>query len=348
MSSTIRTRRTLVWISSIALVVAATVWVAPTDAGGSTGPPPTGKLEMTGDIGDYVPGEIDDPVHDPAIISDRQTYYVFSTGILDADDPGGIFVRRSNGTLAGPWESMGEIPLPEWTLDYDVNHLWAPHVVRRARTYYLYYAASSFGSNTSAIGVASTRTPGDLDSWEDHGPVVTSTADDDYNAIDPSVFKDGGRWWIAFGSHWSGLKIQELASMTESTGPVHALATRPGVEHNPIEAPTIFKRGPYYYLLASWDRCCAGTESTYRIAVGRSTSLLGPYVDRDGIPLMEGGGTVILKGDGHQIGPGGQDVHFAFGNHYLIHHYYDGDADGVIRMQIRSMEWEDGWPHFEP
>ena len=177
---------------------------------------------MTGDIGEFIPGVVDDPVHDPAIVKDpsNQTYYVFSTGILrNPQDPGGIFVRRSTGSLAGPWESLGEIAVPEWTREYGHSHLWAPQVVRQGQTYYLYYAASSFGQNTSAIGVASTRTPGDLDSWEDHGPVVTSQADvDEYNAIDPHVFKADGRWWIAFGSHWTGMRLQELASMPKPPG----------------------------------------------------------------------------------------------------------------------------------
>ncbi|NEE04343.1 arabinan endo-1,5-alpha-L-arabinosidase [Phytoactinopolyspora halotolerans] len=336
--------------------VVATLGAADPDAepsgssAAASGPPLRGTLDMHGDVGDYVPGEVDDPVHDPAIIQDPSsgTYYVFSTGILrNPENPGGIYVRRSEGTLAGPWESMGEIAVPEWTKEYGHNHLWAPDVVRSGDTFYLYYAASSFGQNTSAIGVASTKTPGDLDSWVDHGPVVTSEAGvDDFNAIDPFVLRDQGRWWIAFGSYWTGIKLQELASMTEPTGPVHALADR-GFPPNAIENPAIFKRGRYYYLLTSWDRCCAGTDSTYKIAVGRSTSLTGPYVDSDGEPLLDGGGDVILAGDGNQIGTGAADVHVERGLHYVVHHYYDADADGVIRMQIRSMEWEDGWPYFD-
>lgn len=317
---------------------------------GPQGPPPEGKLEMVGDVGEFIPGEIDDPVHDPAIVKDpsTQTYYVFSTGILrNQSDPGGIFVRRSTGTLEGPWESMGEIAVPDWTLEYNPNHLWAPDVVRKGNTFYLYYSASSFGQNTSAIGVATTQTPGDVDSWVDHGPVVTSQSGvDEFNAIDPFVFKAQGQWWIAFGSHWTGIKLQKLASMTETTGPMLSLADR-GFPPNAIENPAIFKRSGYYYLLTSWDQCCAGTDSTYKVAVGRSKSVTGPYVDQDGVPLLDGGGTVILAGDGNQIGTGAADVHVEFGNEYVVHHYYDGDAGGVIRMQIRSMQWEDGWPSFE-
>src|SRR5690554_3252367 len=118
-----------VWsVLGCAALVALTFTTASGQPPEGAGPPPSGKLEMTGDIGDHVPGVVDDPVHDPTLFKDGRTYYVMSTGVLDAEDPGGIHVRRSTGSLAGPWESLGAIALPEWTLDYDVEHLWAPHV----------------------------------------------------------------------------------------------------------------------------------------------------------------------------------------------------------------------------
>jgi arabinan endo-1,5-alpha-L-arabinosidase len=335
-----------------ALLLAAAPAVGPqstASAGAGHGPPLEGKLEMTGDIGDYVPGVIDDPVHDPTLFEDRGTYYVFSTGRLNPDDPGGIFVRRSTGTLAGPWESLGAIPLPEWTRAYNVNHLWAPHVVRRGPVFYLYYAASSFGTNRSAIGAARTRTPGDLDSWVDLGPILTSEPGDDYNAIDPMVVHDGHRWWITFGSFWDGIKMQRLVDMTRPVGPILSLARHPENPPNPIENPQIFRQGRYYYLLVSWDFCCRGVESTYKTVVGRSTSITGPYVDRNGVPMTAGGGTVILQNRGNQIGPGAPDVIREYGRWYMVHHYYDANANGVIRMQIREIEWDRaGWPYFSP
>lgn len=202
---------TVLGCAALALLMVTTASGQPPDGAGPpphAGPPPSGKLEMTGDIGDFVPGVVDDPVHDPTLFKDGRTYYVASTGILNAEDPGGIYLRRSTGSLAGPWESLGAIPLPEWTLDYDVQHLWAPHVVETGGVFHLYYSASSFGTNRSAIGLATTRTPGDLDSWVDHGPVLASEPGDDYNAIDPMVFRARGDWYIAFapGSSCSAWK----------------------------------------------------------------------------------------------------------------------------------------------
>lgn len=300
----------------------------------------TGVLAMSGDV-----GSPDDPTHDPAVVALDGAYYVFSTGQLrSAQDPGGIWVRRSTETLEGPWESLGELPVPDWTAEYGPAHLWAPQVIERDGVLYLYYAASSFGRNDSAIGLLTSETPGELDSWADEGPVLTSQAGDRFNAIDPHIVEADGRWWIAYGSHWDGIFLHELEDLRQPVGePIH-LASRPGVQHNPIEAPTIIEHDELYYLFTSWDRCCAGVLSTYRVAVGRADDITGPYVDRDGEPLLDGGGTIVLDQDGDQLGPGGQDVVQVGDTHYLAHHYYDGATGGTIRMQIRSIAWDDGWP----
>lgn len=340
-------------VAMLGLVAAVALLGAPSaGASGSppdgvpAGPPPEGKLEMTGDIGEYIPGVVDDPVHDPTLFADGHTFYVASTGILDPADPGGIFLRRSTGSLAGPWESLGEIPLPAWTLDYGVAHLWAPHVAVKGDTFYLYYSASSFGTNTSAIGLATTTTPGDLDSWVDHGRILTSGPGDDFNAIDPMVYRAGSDWYIAFGSFWSGIRLQRLEGMDTPVGPIEYLASNPVVPPNAIENPQVFKHGRYWYLTASWDFCCQGVTSTYRTVVGRSTSPTGPFVDAEGVPMTEGGGTVILDARGNQIGTGALDVLEFKGRYYGVHHYYDADTGGTIRMQIREVEWADGWPYF--
>ena len=326
------------------VLLAATATAA--NAGAGHGRPLTGKLTMTGAVGDYVPGVIDDPVHDPTIFLDGSTPYVFSTGVANPDDPGGIFVHRSSGTLAGEWESVGAIALPEWTRAYGVAHLWAPHVVERSGVFYLYYAASSFGTNNSAIGLATTRTPGDLDSWVDQGPVLTSRTGDDYNAIDPDVYQANGKWYIAFGSFWDGVKVQQLQDMRTPVGPITSLARNTASPVNAIENPQVFRHGAYWYLTTSWDFCCSGVNSTYKTVVGRSKSPTGPFVDRSGDLLTEGGGDVLLDRRGNQVGTGALDVVEQRGRTYAVHHYYDANTGGTIRMQVREVEWQNGWPVF--
>jgi arabinan endo-1,5-alpha-L-arabinosidase len=302
-------------------------------------PPPSGCLDLTGDTGSTTP--VDDPVHDPAIFEDpsEQTYYVASTGILQSpDDPGGIFLRRSQGTLAGPWESLGALPVPEWTLAYEPNHLWAPDVVRIGDTFWLYYGVSQVGTQNSAIGVMSTTTPADLDSWQDHGPVLTSQPGDPYNAIDPYVFEDGDSWYLAFGSWWEGIFLFELEDMTSVTGEPAHLAEVTGAPS--LEGPTIVYRQGYYYLFTSRGFI---VSDSYHVQVGRSQNLTGPYVDRDGVPLLEGGGTVVLETEG---GAGGQDIIRDSGRYYMVNHYYEWDPL-QIRMQICELQWDDGWPVLE-
>ncbi|WP_058308361.1 arabinan endo-1,5-alpha-L-arabinosidase [Gracilibacillus massiliensis] len=309
-------------------------------------------LDMRGEIGDFNESAgIDDPVHDPSIFKENENYFVVSTGAArNNSDPGGIFMRKSTEDVAGPWQSIGEIEVPEWAKEFNVAHLWAPHVVEQNGVFYLYYAVSIFGTNESSIGVASTTTPSDLASWEDHGPIITSVpGQTEYNAIDPMVFEADGTWWMVFGSHFGGIFVQELTdNLVEPIGEVNKVASRQSKsEHNAIEGPTIFERNGYYYLLTSWDKCCDGLDSTYKVAVGRSESVTGPYLDSEGNELLEGGGDVILESIDNHIGPGGQDILEEEDKYYMVYHYYDGDADGTIRMQIREINWQNNWPTFQ-
>ncbi|WP_084051478.1 arabinan endo-1,5-alpha-L-arabinosidase [Deinococcus hopiensis] len=294
------------------------------------------RLALTGDLS----------AHDPTLFKAGNIYYVFSTGLIQTeDDPGGILMHRSTGGITGPWEPIGAVAVPQWANDnYKTPHLWAPQVVKNGDTYHLYYAVSEFGKNHSAIGLAVSTNPGDPASWHDQGPILKSEPGDDHNAIDPMVFQDGGQWWITWGSFWSGLKLQKLRNMRIPTGLVTTLGSRPGVMYNPIEAPAILKRGNYYYLFMSWDSCCQGANSTYKIAVGRSKTPSGPYLDANGERLDEGGGTVLLTGRGNLHAAGGQDVFHEGESDYLIYHSYDAQQNYAPVMSIERLGWVNDWP----
>ncbi len=110
-----------------------------------------------------------------------------------------------------------------------------------------------------------------------------------------------------------------------------------------IEAPAIVRRGPYYYLFVSDDRCCRGAQSTYKIVVGREQKITGP-VDRVGRAMMEGGGTLLMEGNEQWRGPGGQSViRDPRGDDYLVFHAYDG-MTGRPFLQVSSIAWENDWP----
>jgi arabinan endo-1,5-alpha-L-arabinosidase len=98
-------------------------------------------------------------------------------------------------------------------------------------------------------------------------------------------------------------------------------------------------------LFVSFDSCCQGANSTYNVRVGRSDSLTGPYVDRDGVPMTEGGGTLILSEYDRWKGPGHNGILIKDGDYWMVYHAYDSKQNGTPKLRIESLSWdEEGWP----
>ena len=299
------------------------------------------------DYPDPDPVSGDTVVHDPTMIQRQDgSYALFSTheGLQMRTSADGIDWTRTEPALpaGAAWASA-------YTDGGDPAALWAPDISYHDGTYWLYYSASSFGSNHSAIGLATSET-GEPGSFQDQGVVYSTSAGDNHNAIDPNLTVDAdGRWWLAFGSHWTGIKMIELDPATgkPDNDTVHDLARRTG-DSTAIEAPTVVRQGDDYYLFVSFDTCCAGVDSTYRVMVGRSDEVTGPYLDADGVPMSEGGGTEILASHGDRvIGPGGQSVLRAGDTTRLVYHYYDGAAAGAPTLGLNTLEWDsNGWPRL--
>jgi arabinan endo-1,5-alpha-L-arabinosidase len=264
------------------------------------------------------------------------------------------------------WKLCGAVfpKIPEWIqqLSPKTEELWAPDISFFDGLYHLYYAFSAFGLNTSGIALATNET---LDpaspkyKWVDRGLVLKSLATDDFNAIDPNLVLDAkGEAWLAFGSFWKGIMMRHLDRATgllSKTDPkIYPLASRyagPLMQpRNPnlppdaeaVEAPFVFQHGEYYYLFVSFDLCCRGLKSTYRTMVGRSKSVTGPYLDRAGRPMLEGG-SPLLSANGKWLGPGGESLFRHDGADYIVFHAYSA-TDGHPALHISTMAWKDGWP----
>jgi arabinan endo-1,5-alpha-L-arabinosidase len=309
----------------------------------------------------------DVPVHDPVMIKQGDTYYMFATGR-------GVAVWTSRDRVSWTRQAPVFAAPPPWTVaavPTFTGHLWAPDISFHEGKYYLYYSVSAFGKNTSCIGVATNVTLDRTDprfKWEDHGKVIQSVPGvTNWNAIDPHIITDEqGTAWMSFGSFWSGLKLVKLTpdrlAVAEPIDNLPTIASRmpdpagpnpPAPEGNPIdaggnaiEAPFIFKRDGYYHLFASIDYCCRGVKSTYKMIVGRAKSVGGPYLDRDGRPLARGGGTVLLAGDSNWYGVGHNSVYTFDGTDYLVFHGYDAkDERGRSKLRIEKLTWDvEGWP----
>ncbi|HYP17192.1 MAG TPA: family 43 glycosylhydrolase, partial [Opitutus sp.] len=148
----------------------------------------------------------------------------------------------------------------------------------------------------------------------------------------------------AFGSWFDGIQIVPLDPATmKPSGPVEAIARRQGG----IEGPNVVYAHGYYYLVVSIDRCCQGVNSTYKIAYGRSREITGPYVDKTGTSLLNGGGTVLEVGETRWRGPGGQDVYRDGDRSILIRHSYDANANGTPKLRIADLYWDaEAWPTY--
>jgi arabinan endo-1,5-alpha-L-arabinosidase len=186
----------------------------------------------------------------------------------------------------------------------------------------------------------------------DEGMVFRSFQDkDDWNAIDPNLFlEDTRNVWLNWGSFWGGIKMRRIDPKTgkfsEQDTTMHSLSSRPRTQPigGSVEAPFIVKRGQHFYLFVSFDRCCRGANSTYNVVVGRARKVTGPYLDKEGKAMPEGGGSLVIEATTpNWRGPGHQAVFHDRGNDYLVFHAYDGKT-GRSRLHISTLVWEDGWP----
>lgn len=278
---------------------------------------------------------------DPSAIFDGERYWIISTGA-------GMPVRTS--TDLENIELVGDAVegLPAWAADEvpKATHFWSPDWASFGGRYHLYYALAGGGTNQACIGHASASELGLVGTWTDDGvPLICTPADSDWHGIDPSVLvDDDGKAWLLIGSAGTGLRILELDATGARTAeePV-IVAARP--EGGVIQASTLTKHGEFYYIFASFDLCCKGVESTRSIRFGRSSTLLGPYVDKEGTPLLEGGGSVLLQGGTRWKGPGSNDVLYVGQQSYSFYFAYDAENGGKTSLRLSTLTWDsDGWP----
>ncbi|KAF2188800.1 glycoside hydrolase family 43 protein [Zopfia rhizophila CBS 207.26] len=289
--------------------------------------------------------------HDPALIRrDDGTYFRFSTG--------GKIAIHSASSMQGPWTYRGAaIPNGSKIDKAGKDDLWAPDVQKVGDTYYLFYSVSTFGSQDSAIGVA-TSTSLDVNTWTDLGATgISSTTGKAYNAIDGNLIIDGSNYYMQFGSFWNDLYQVQMANPPKnvaSGASSKQIAYVPSGSHAQ-EAAFLFKYGSYYYLFFSLGQCCgydsnrpASGGGEYKIKVCRSSSATGSFVDNSGIACTSGGGTTVLESHDWVYGPGGQGVYNDPSNGpVLYYHYVDtriGYADGQKQFGINKINFSSGWP----
>jgi len=288
--------------------------------------------------------------HDPALIRrDDGTYFRFSTG--------GKIAIHSAPAITGPWTYKGAaIPSGSKIDKVGNDDLWAPDVIKVGSVYYLYYSVSSFGSQDSAIGVA-TSSNLDYNSWTDLGATgIASVAGKQYNAIDPNLVSDGSNYYMVYGSFWQDIFQVQMANPPKkiASGSANTNIAFMSTGTHAQEGAFTYKYGSYYYLFFSVGSCCGydtnkpASGAEYKIKVCRSSSITGGYVDKSGLSCTNGGGTTVLESHDWVYGPGGQGVFSdpSLGP-VLYYHYVDtriGYADGQKQFGINTISFSSGWP----
>ena len=299
-------------------------------------------------------------VHDPTIIQVGEKYYLFST---DTTQPAtsGVPIRQSDNLL--DWEfvasALPNVPVEaqKWT---NAKGLWAPEIIQVNDTYRMYYSASTFGSTTSMIGLATAENI--LGPWEDAGEVVKTNSElANHNAIDANVCYDRqGNPWMAYGSFFGGIYLTRL---NQRTGKClfkgdygKQLAIRSQAVEGAIEGPFIYyhPETDYFYLFLSFD----SLNDTYNIRVARSKEIDGPYLDMNGQSLTDltlapdTVGTKLVgsyqwENEEPVYGPGHNSIFFDQKTKqlFVVHHKRRKPFTDEFSLQIRPLLWaEDGWP----
>lgn len=299
------------------------------------------------------------PILDPSIIRQGSTWYSFTTDVAGFSTGSNLPIHCSHDKIN--WSTCGSIfpdGIPAWVSQKvpGVVGLWAPDVSYFNREYHVYYNASTLHSQKTIIALVTNTTldPSDPDyKWIDRGLILESKPGDDFNALDPSILADSdGTVWLTYGSYWTGIKQRQIdpatGTLLASNPTRYDLASRPAVPHDPIEGASLVRHGGYYYLFVSVDYCCEQNvaSNNYKQAVGRSTSPHGPFVDEEGTPMMQGGGTVLLQGDTNWGAPGGGTAFLDAenGESLIIFHAHNLAKSGHPYQWLKTLNWVNGWP----
>jgi arabinan endo-1,5-alpha-L-arabinosidase len=267
-------------------------------------------------------------IHDPStvILADGK-YYTFGTG------GGGLISEDGYTWHTGAVRTGGGV---------------APDVIKIGDRYYVTYAVGGGGmsgghaSNVKLMWTKSLDPKSPDFAYHDLGIVASSNGVEDCDAIDPAFLYAKGHLWLSYGTYFGNIRIVELDPKTGLR-----IAGNKAVDVSiDMEGTAMMYRDGWYYLLGTHGTCCDAANSSYNFRVGRSRSVLGPYIDNVGIPLLKGGGKLVAAGHGRVFGLG----HFGLMElgdgveKFTMHYEADMDRSARSVLDIRPLLWKDGWP----
>lgn len=282
-------------------------------------------------------------IPDPTVIRAADGYfYLYGT-----EDIANMPIHRSRNLV--DWTYVGtaftDATRPRNVRPYTKGMMWAPDINYINGQYVLYYSIGVWGSPWECgIGVATSERP--EGPFVGRGTILMAKDQNVGNSIDQFYIEDGGKKYMTWGSYW-GVYIIELSD--------DGLSVKPGAKKaqicgNQMEGSYIFKRNGYYYLIGSNGNCCEGKDSKYKLICGRSKSLFGPYVNKEGASMLSGNYTDLLVGNDYCAGPG-HNAEITVddnGDTWIIYHGYlrADDSKGRV-VWLDQVKWSDDWPYIE-
>ncbi len=292
---------------------------------------------------------------DPTVIRVGKEFYLYVTsGIVRGYKSTDLITWSRIDPLAKTSEVFKS--RPDFTDDnVSETGMWAPDINYFDGKYVMYYSISKWsGGATCGIGVGVSDLP--------QGPFVPPTGNTNgklfvsseigvHNSIDPCFYEENGKRYLFWGSFY-GIYMTEL---TADGMAIKNMSNKKKIAGKSFEATYIHKRGNYYYLFASTGACCEGITSSYKVVVGRSEKLDGPYVSRDGIDMNSfdtwnpsNFQPVVLKGDGELFGGPGHNARIITddnGVDWMLYHSYANDGTTSRNLMLDKVEWDNaGWP----
>lgn len=276
---------------------------------------------------------------DPSVVrANDGHFYLYAT-----EDIRNLPIHKSKDLVN--WELVGTAFTKDTRPTFEPKgNLWAPDINKMGDKYVLYYSMSVWGGEWSCgIGVAIADKP--EGPFADCGMMFRSSDIGVQNSIDPFYIVDKGRKYLFWGS-FRGIYGIELAD--------DGLSVKPGAEKKQIagtayEGTYIHKKKGYYYLFASTGTCCQGLKSTYQTVVGRSKKLFGPYLDKEGRPMMSNHHEVLIHKNDSFVGNGhnSEIVTDKAGDDWMLYHGVSVDNPHGRVLLLDKIEWKAGWPFIK-
>ena len=280
---------------------------------------------------------------DPTVVRDKEgNFYMFSTNMAKK-----VPIYTSSNLV--DWRYFGDsFTSDQMPTGLDGGGIWAPDVIEYKGYFLMAYSYSKGGEiHHNGIGLAICPTP--KGPFKNLGLLFTSDEAGVLNSIDPALVKDKNKLYLLWGS-FHGIYITELLWNKKNQKFTVDLSSKVQLAGDIFEGAHIMKRGKYYYLFASIGSCCKRDESTYRVVVGRSLNLFGPYLDAHNLPMIENEYELFLSGNDKFVGPGHGSTIITDKDGktwYIYHSYIKGEGEKGRRPMLDEVRWnKDGWPYI--